>query len=110
MSWLFRTLTPSDAAAMSGVDGALHVDRNCMLRSFACLLDGMKVENENLDRGARHNSALRFARQNPKVLVLVVSEDGHQTIFNNNGEVKVGAELKTLSFVEKSELIEIKRD
>jgi len=68
-------------AAMSQVDGAVHLDAHGIVRGFGCLLDGAATGTEDLARGARFNSALRFSRANPDCLVIVVSADGPLTIF-----------------------------
>ena len=90
------------ASSMSSVDGAIHIDRDCKLLAFACLLDGKKLEKENLDRGARYNSALRFTHGKKDVIVVVVSEDGYRTVFDQNGEVEMDRQLKPLKYVERS--------
>lgn len=68
-------------AAMSQVDGAVHLDAHGIVRGFGCLLDGAASGTEDLARGARFNSAMRFSRANPDCLVIVVSADGPLTIF-----------------------------
>ena len=91
------------AAAMSGVDGALHIDKNCRLRAFGCLLDGACAEGEDLARGARYNSALRFAKsgKNEGVVVVVVSADGYATVFTRDGELRLHAPLNPDAFSER---------
>ncbi len=78
---LHRPLDLSDddlvelACGFSQVDGALHIFRDRHLYSFACLLDGHTVNNEDRARGARYNSALRFTAAHPRTLAVVVSAD-----------------------------------
>lgn len=75
------------AAALSKVDGALHIRTDLHLHAFACLLDGHRVANENRARGARYNSALRFTAQHPKTIVVVVSSDRPVSIFQQGREI-----------------------
>lgn len=71
-------------ADMCRVDGAVHVDvRTLSICAFACLLDGESGEKEELSRGARFNSAQRYSRKTDNMVVLVVSEDGPVTVFEN---------------------------
>jgi hypothetical protein len=75
------------AAALSKVDGALHIRSNLHLYAFACLLDGHRVPNENRARGARYNSALRFTAQHPETIVVVVSSDRPVSIFQKGEKI-----------------------
>jgi len=75
------------AAALSKVDGALHIRANLQLYAFACLLDGHRVPNENRARGARYNSALRFTAQHPETIVVVVSSDRPVSIFQQGEKI-----------------------
>lgn len=75
------------AAALSKVDGALHIRADLHLYAFACLLDGHRVENEDRSRGARYNSALRFTSQHPQTIVVVVSADRPSSIFLQGREL-----------------------
>ncbi len=76
------------AAALSKVDGALHIRADLHLYAFACLLDGHRVANEDRSRGARYNSALRFTSQHPQTIVVVVSADRPASIFQQGKELK----------------------
>jgi DisA bacterial checkpoint controller nucleotide-binding len=76
------------AAALSKVDGALHIRADLHLYAFACLLDGHRVSNEDRARGARYNSALRFTSQHPQTIVVVVSADRPVSIFQQGKELK----------------------
>jgi len=78
------------AAALSKVDGALHIRANLQLYAFACLLDGHRVPNENRARGARYNSALRFTAQHPETIVVVVSSDRPVSIFQKGEKIDHG--------------------
>ena len=75
------------AAALSKVDGALHIRANLHLYAFACLLDGHRVPNENRARGARYNSAIRFTAQHPETIVVVVSSDRPVSIFQQGAKI-----------------------
>lgn len=72
---------------MSRVDGALHIDAECDLHAFACLLDGKAVADEDLSRGARYNSALRFTASYPEAIAIVVSADGPLAILEGGRQV-----------------------
>jgi hypothetical protein len=63
------------AQSLCKVDGALHICRDLKLHGFACLLDGLRIENEDRSRGARFNSALRFSKAHANLIVVVVSVD-----------------------------------
>lgn len=79
-------------ADMCKVDGAVHVDvKELSICAFACLLDGESGAKEELSRGARFNSAQRYSRKAADMVILVVSEDGPVTIFEN-GETAVAIE------------------
>jgi hypothetical protein len=75
------------AAALSKVDGALHIRADLHLHGFACLLDGYRVANEDRSRGARYNSALRFTAQHQQTIVVVVSADRPVSIFQQGEEI-----------------------
>ncbi len=63
------------ACSLSAMDGALHIGVDCYLHGFSCLLDGHAIAGEDLARGARYNSALRFSQKNEDLIVVVVSSD-----------------------------------
>ncbi|MBF0388923.1 MAG: DNA integrity scanning protein DisA nucleotide-binding domain protein [Desulfamplus sp.] len=63
------------ASSLIKIDGALHIMSNCELMGFGCLLDGKSILSENIGRGARYNSALRFTAEHEDVIVVVVSSD-----------------------------------
>ena len=71
------------AAALSKVDGALHIDGAAHLRAFACIMDGPALPTEDRARGARYNSALRFTATHPGLLVVVVSFDRPVSVIQN---------------------------
>ncbi len=75
------------AAAFMRIDGAVHVTTDATIRGFGCLLDGQAITWENMARGARYNSALRFSATTPKVIVVVVSADRPVSIIYNGIEL-----------------------
>ena len=75
------------AASFSAVDGALHIGKDCHLHGFSCLLDGLTIPGEDLARGARYNSALRFSKEHKHVIVIVVSSDRPVSVIRNGIEV-----------------------
>lgn len=74
------------AGSLSRVDGTLHIDRRCRLFSFGCILDGPAIIGEDLGRGARYNSALRFSSMHDNVIVVVVSADRPVSVIRNGIE------------------------
>ncbi|AGF77627.1 nucleotide-binding DisA bacterial checkpoint controller [Desulfocapsa sulfexigens DSM 10523] len=75
------------AASLSAVDGALHIDAESCLRGFSCLLDGRSIYGEDLARGARYNSALRFSKEHDGVIVVVVSSDRPVSVIRHGIEM-----------------------
>jgi hypothetical protein len=73
-----KTLSPELIERISGIDGAILLDRNCRCHAIGVILDGMASQTGDSSRGARFNSAIRYV---PSVrvptLCLVVSEDGY---------------------------------
>ncbi len=80
--------------ALANVDGALHIGADLNLHGFACLLDGRAIPGEDRARGARYNSALRFAAEHNNIIVVVVSSDRPVSIIQNGGELSSQCELK----------------
>ncbi|WP_035273813.1 DNA integrity scanning protein DisA nucleotide-binding domain protein [Desulfogranum japonicum] len=72
---LRRPYTLNLAKSLAKVDGALHIGADRHLHGFACLLDGRAFSGEDLARGARYNSALRFTAEHDNIIVVVVSSD-----------------------------------
>ena len=75
------------AAAFMRIDGAVQLTPDAKIRGFGCLLDGQSVSWENMARGARYNSALRFSATTSKVVVVVVSADRPVSIIYNGIEL-----------------------
>ena len=75
------------ACSLSAVDGALHISANCDLNAFSCLLDGHAIPGEDLARGARYNSALRFSKKHKNVVVVVVSSDRPVSVIRRGIEI-----------------------
>ena len=69
------------------IDGAVHITSNLCIRGFGCLLDGKAINWENMARGARYNSALRFSADHSRVMVVVVSADRPVSIIYNGIEI-----------------------
>ncbi|MGI6656614.1 MAG: DNA integrity scanning protein DisA nucleotide-binding domain protein [Desulfobulbus sp.] len=61
--------------SLTRVDGALHIGADLHLHGFACLLDGRSFSGEDLARGARYNSGLRFTAEHEHIIVIVSSVD-----------------------------------
>ncbi len=75
------------AGSLSRVDGTLHIDRCCRLLAFGCILDGTAISSENLGRGARYNSALRFSTMHDKIIIVVVSSDRPVSVIRHGIEI-----------------------
>lgn len=71
-------LTSTLMEKISGIDGAVLVDRDCRCHALGVILDGQATDAGDPARGARYNSALRYV-SSAKVptICLVVSEDGY---------------------------------
>ncbi len=71
-------LTPELVRRISGIDGAILVDRDCQCHALGVILDGLASSNGDSSRGARFNSAIRYVESvKVQTICLVVSEDGH---------------------------------
>ena len=75
------------AKSLIKVDGALHIGADQHLHGFACLLDGRSFPGEDLARGARYNSALRFTAEHHKIIVVVVSSDRPVSVIQQGVDV-----------------------
>ncbi|WP_240194700.1 DNA integrity scanning protein DisA nucleotide-binding domain protein [Desulfobulbus rhabdoformis] len=75
------------AKSLAKVDGALHIGADMHLHGFACLLDGRSFPGEDLARGARYNSALRFTAEHPNIIVVVVSSDRPVSVIHQGLDV-----------------------
>jgi hypothetical protein len=64
---------------LSRIDGALVLSPDGALHGVGVILDGPTCAAEKRERGSRYNSAVRFiqSRKSERLLVLVVSSDGH---------------------------------
>ncbi|MCP3900421.1 MAG: DNA-binding protein [Desulfobacteraceae bacterium] len=63
------------ACSLTKIDGALHITSDLMIHGFGCLLDGKATNWENMARGARYNSAIRFSAEHRDTVIVVVSSD-----------------------------------
>lgn len=70
------TLTPELYQQVSGVDGAVIIDPNCVCHAIGVILDGAANPKCTPSRGARYNSAIRYIdpSDNPR-LAVIVSDD-----------------------------------
>ncbi len=73
--------------SLAKVDGALHIGADRHLHGFACLLDGRSIAGEDLARGARYNSALRFTAEHANIIVVVVSSDRPVSVIHQGVDV-----------------------
>lgn len=75
------------AKSLAKMDGALHIRADSCLHGFACLLDGRSIAGEDLARGARYNSALRFTAEHDNIIVVVVSSDRPVSVIHQGVDV-----------------------
>ena len=75
------------AGSLLKIDGAVHITSDLSIHGFGCLLDGKTINWENMARGARYNSALRFSAANSHIIVVVVSADRPVSIIFNGIEI-----------------------
>jgi hypothetical protein len=75
------------AASLLKIDGAVHITSDMEIKGFGCLLDGKTINWENMARGARYNSALRFSADHSRIIVVVVSSDRPVSIIYNGIEL-----------------------
>lgn len=75
------------ACSLLKIDGAIHITSDLCIHGFGCLLDGKIINWENMARGARYNSALRFSADHSAVMVVVVSADRPVSIVYNGIEI-----------------------
>jgi hypothetical protein len=75
------------AGSLLKIDGAVHITADLTINGFGCLLDGKTINWENMARGARYNSALRFSAANSRIIIVVVSADRPVSIIYNGIEI-----------------------
>ncbi|UOQ99670.1 DNA integrity scanning protein DisA nucleotide-binding domain protein [Hymenobacter sp. 5317J-9] len=72
-----RIMTPSVLRLVTNIDGAVLIEPNGMCHAIGAILDGLATDKGDSSRGARFNSALRYANSSKyPMLAVVVSEDG----------------------------------
>ena len=76
------------------IDGAVHLTADSHIHGFGCLLDGKTIKHENMARGARYNSALRFSADHPNIIIVVVSSDRPVSIIHNGIEINASRHWK----------------
>ena len=69
-------LTPDITRMVTAIDGAVLIDPNATCHAIGVILDGLASQKGNAARGARYNSAIRYAEGRQECLAIVVSEDG----------------------------------
>jgi len=77
------TSATSLVKSITRIDGAIMCDTSGICFAIGTILDGLTNEssNENIARGARHNSAHRYyASHKNECVIVVVSEDGDITV------------------------------
>ena len=66
--------------SLSAIDGAILCDMSGVCYAIGAILDGISAQNEDISRGARHNSSKRYKAAHPECVIVIVSEDGGITI------------------------------
>jgi hypothetical protein len=69
-------LTPDLLRPLTTIDGAILLSPDGRCHGIGTILDGNATENGDPSRGARFNSALRYAESHWPCMAVVVSEDG----------------------------------
>lgn len=91
------------ACSLLKIDGAIHITSDLCVHGFGCLLDGKTIKWENMARGARYNSALRFSADHSRVIVVVVSADRPVSIIYNGIEINAFSHWKPVyQYIPKS--------
>ncbi|MCW7498538.1 diadenylate cyclase [Leptospira levettii] len=79
-------LTSELARNLSKIDGALIIDPNCKCYGFGLILDGISLDNGNLERGSRYNSSKRYINNrkklNENLIAIITSDDGNFDILS----------------------------
>jgi hypothetical protein len=70
------TLTPDLIDLVTRIDGAVLIDLEGTCHAIGVILDGQASDKCTSARGARYNSAVRYAYDRAGRVVLVKSEDG----------------------------------
>jgi len=96
------------ACSLLRIDGAVHLTANAHIHGFGCLLDGKTISWENMARGARYNSALRFSAENSRIIVVVVSADRPVSIIYNGIEINAFRQWRPV-YLYTPELIDLKQ-
>ena len=84
---LMETKNLQFTCSLLKIDGAVHITSDLYIHGFGCLLDGKAINWENMARGARYNSALRFSADHSHIIVVVVSSDRPVSIIYNGIEL-----------------------
>ena len=82
-------LDDNNIKKLSSIDGAIFIDEMANCYGFGAILDGLDTQKGNPARGSRYNSSQRFfayykekyAADNIKLLVFILSDDGNYDIF-----------------------------
>ncbi len=70
-------LTPSLMGVITAIDGAVLIDTNSTCYAIGVILDGLASQKGTPARGARYNSAIRYAESSEyPCIMVVISEDG----------------------------------
>jgi hypothetical protein len=77
-------LTPELMRVVTAIDGAVLIDHRSTCYAIGVILDGRASSQGDASRGARYNSAVRYAEASPYAcLAIVVSEDGAIDLISN---------------------------
>ncbi len=96
------------ARSLLKIDGAIHITFDLCVQGFGCLLDGKSIKWENMARGARYNSALRFSADHSKIIVVVVSSDRPVSIIYSGIEINAFSHWRPV-YQHTPEAVELKK-
>ena len=72
-----KCLTPETISLVTSIDGAVLLNPQGTCFAIGVILDGLATDKGNPARGARYNSAIRYAHPKSECLIVIVSEDGY---------------------------------
>jgi hypothetical protein len=76
-------LTAENLPAVTAIDGSVLIDTNGTCHAVGVILDGEASPKCSPERGARYNSAVRYAYGRRNCVAVVKSEDGMVNVFPN---------------------------
>lgn len=72
-----KDITPEAISLVTSIDGAVLLDPKGKCFAIGVILDGLATPEGDPARGARYNSAIKYANKKNECLIVIVSEDGY---------------------------------